>query len=381
MNCTDCTRVLDDYVDGELTTATTHTVETHLHACASCRAQLNALRALLATARTLPNEFPPPRDLWSDVHREIPNRTGSAVGKPPRHGGAVSQPPITIARPARLGPSLLHWLAPFAVAAMVVVLAPVSEKNISRRIAPAWSVAAVAGAPRIGTHAVRDEAKFRVGQWLETDADSRAKVAVGTIGEVNLEPNSRLRLVGMAATNHRLELARGEMSAFIWAPPRLFFVNTPSATAVDLGCAYTLKVDPEGNGELHVSTGYVALEDGDRESIIPAGMMCFTRRGSGPGTPFAVDAPEAMRIALSRFDFDRGAAGSALVEVLAQARTEDAVTLWHLLARTDSTQRAAVFDLLAKFAPPPPGVSREGILAGSAPMRRAWAEELGLNRL
>ena len=32
-----------------------------------------------------------------------------------------------------------------------------------------------------------------------------------------------------------LALARGKMEAFIWAPPRQFFVDTPSAVAVDLG--------------------------------------------------------------------------------------------------------------------------------------------------
>ena len=36
------------------------------------------------------------------------------------------------------------------------------------------------------------------------------------------------------------------MSARIWAPPRLFYVNTPSAVAEDLGCAYTLEVDDLG---------------------------------------------------------------------------------------------------------------------------------------
>ena len=94
---------------------------------------------------------------------------------------------------------------------------------------------------------------------------------------MNVEPNSRLRLAGVGATDHRLELARGTMNAFIWAPPRLFFVDTPSATAVDLGCAYTLTVDDLGNGELHVMTGYVALADGSRKK-------CPFWDGSGAGT-------------------------------------------------------------------------------------------------
>jgi hypothetical protein len=368
MNCSDCTRCLDDYVDGELAPAAALAVETHVGGCANCRAQLDALRTLLARTRELPRDIAPDSDLWRNLRAQIAARRGSLFARADITWADADQSPAT-----------LRWLAPLAIAATVALLASVAERNLASREA-GWSVAAVAGAPRIGAQPVREDARFRVGQWLETDADSRAKVAVGNIGEVNLEPNSRLRLVGVAATDHRLELARGTLSAFIWAPPRLFFVDTPSATAVDLGCAYTLKVDDQGNGELHVSTGYVALEEGERESIIRSGMMCLTRRGQGPGTPFAVDAPEPLRAALNRFDFERGAAASALTQVLAHARPDDAVTLWHLLARTDSPQRGAVFDALAKLSPPPLGVTREGILAGSAKMRRAWAEELGLQR-
>jgi hypothetical protein len=273
------------------------------------------------------------------------------------------------------------WFAPLATAAAILLFATVSERHLGRDDAPGWSVAATSGTPRIGPRAVRHEGTFRVGQWLETDATSRARVDIGTIGEVNVEPNSRLRLVRMAETNHRLELAHGELSAFIIAPPRLFMVDTPSATAVDLGCAYTLSVDKDGNGEVHVSSGYVSLEHDGRASIVRMGMMCFTRRGFGPGTPFAEDAPEPLREALERLDFTRGSATAALPQVLAHARADDTVTLWHLLSRTAGVQRAAVFDTLAAYAPPPAAVTRAGILAGSPAMLRAWASELGLDRL
>jgi hypothetical protein len=168
------------------------------------------------------------------------------------------------------------------------------------------------------------------------------------------------------------------MHALIWAPPRLFFVDTPSATAVDLGCAYTLTVADNGGGELHVTTGYVALEHQGREAIIPAGAMCLTRRDVGPGTPFAEGASDALRAALQRRDFQRATDDATLHEILTQARAEDAVTLWHLLARTEDAQRAAVFDTLAQLHAPPAGVTRAGILAGDTAMRHAWAAELGL---
>ena len=92
------------------------------------------------------------------------------------------------------------------------------------------------------------------------------------------------------------------MSARIWAPPRLFFVDTPSAVAADLGCAYTLEVDENGGSLLRVTSGWVALQLKDRESIVPAGAACETQPGIGPGTPYFEDAPTVFREALRKID-------------------------------------------------------------------------------
>lgn len=371
MNCTDCSRALHDYVDDALPTDAARACEAHVAGCATCRAALASLRTLRRLTRQLPREIAPQRDLWTTLRAEIVS--------PARSGESDSASPSVAFRPAR-STSTLHWLAPLAMAASVAFLATFAERQIAPRNSGGWTVAALSGTPRIDARDVRDDTRMRVGQWLETDAAARARVVVGTIGEVSVEPNSRLRVVGMAATDHRLELARGTMSAMIFAPPRLFFVDTPSATAVDLGCAYTLTVADNGDGELHVTTGFVSLEDRGRESIIRTGMMCLTRRGVGPGTPFAVDAPDALRTALTRFDFEKGAGESALRDILALARPADAITLWHLLDRTDATQRSAVFEVLARLAAPPSGVTRAGILAGDKAMLRSWGFDLGIDR-
>ncbi|HYC70171.1 MAG TPA: hypothetical protein VEB66_03130 [Opitutaceae bacterium] len=300
----------------------------------------------------LPREIHPSRDLWPALH------------------GRIATP-----RPRRA--RLADYFVPFAIAASVALAA----LGFWPRSGPApadvgWSVAALAGAPRIGRDVVTTEGRWQAGQWLETDGQSRARLDVGRIGELQVEPNSRLRLVNTAEHDHRVELARGTLSAFIWAPPRLFFVETPSATAIDLGCAYTLTVDDAGAGTLHVTSGYVALEHGGRESIVPAGLMCLTRPGAGPGTPFAAAAPPELRDALARFDF--AADRSALARVLAAAGDRDAITLWHLLERAPAAARAAVYDRLAGLVPPPAGITRAGVVGGDAAMRARWALELGL---
>lgn len=236
-----------------------------------------------------------------------------------------------------------------------------------------WNFETLAGAPSLG--ASSGDGKLAVGDYLETDSTSRARIEVADIGNVEIEPNSRVKLVNTSKNEHRLALDRGTLQAQIIAPPRLFIVDTPSAVAVDLGCAYKLDVDEKGNAKLYVTSGYVSLERDGRESIVPAGAMAFTRHGKGVGTPFFVSATPALGAALERFDFDKGGAAS-LATIISESRAEDTLTLWHLLPRVGKQDREKLYDVLAAFVTPPDGVTREGVMKLDKDMLEAWRIEM-----
>ncbi|MGH9399794.1 MAG: hypothetical protein ACRD00_05465 [Thermoanaerobaculia bacterium] len=276
--------------------------------------------------------------------------------------------------PRRRGPIL-------AIAVAAAVLLAAGAVWIARTLDRGdWNVARVAGTPAVAARPMGETGRLSVGQVIETDAASRARLSVGLIGEVEVSPNSRLRLVRASSTDHRLALERGSISARIWAPPRLFFVQTPSALAVDLGCVYRLDVDDAGAGLLSVTTGWVALEDAGREAVVPAEASCRLRPGAGPGTPFFDDASPAFRAALDRIDAAPRDAG-ALETLLGQARRRDALTLWHLLSRLSPEASGRVYGRLAGLVAPPAGVMREGIERHDAQMIDLWRSELGLPAL
>ena len=227
-----------------------------------------------------------------------------------------------------------------------------------QRTRPAWQVATVAGSPSV--------TRLAKGQSLSTDAQSRARLDLDDVGEVDVEPNTRLSVLTLKKDEHRLALDRGTIHALIWAPPGRFFVNTPSAQTVDLGCEYTLNVDPAGVGLVRVSVGWVAFENDGRESFIPAGAACVTRPHKGPGIPYYEDASQALVDAVHRFDADADQA--AIAAILSQARERDAISLWHLLRRVQPGDRGRVYDRLAEFIKMPPDVTREGVLAGNPQM-------------
>jgi hypothetical protein len=165
------------------------------------------------------------------------------------------------------------------------------------------------------------------------------------------------------------------MHAKISAPPRLFFVDTPSAEAIDLGCEYTLEVDDLGRSFLHVTSGWVELVGHGREAYVPIGAMCQTRPGTGPGTPYFADATSDFTEALEKFDFE-SVGEEAFNTVLSDSRPRDTFTLWHLLSRVEGEQRSRVLERMIKLVGLPKGVTRKGVMRLNQEMLDTWKDEL-----
>jgi ferric-dicitrate binding protein FerR (iron transport regulator) len=266
------------------------------------------------------------------------------------------------------------------LAAAAVLLAAVVLWRARPPQGAAWQVASLAGQPRIGASAIGETGRLAVGETLTTDAGSRARIDIDTIGEVEVAGDTRVRMVETGNGRYRLALDRGTLHAAISAPPGQFTVDTPSATAIDLGCVYTLRVDDDGTGLLSVSVGWVAFDFKGRESFVPAGASCRTDAHAGPGTPRFDDADHEFQMAVERFDFNRSDAdrAAALRVILDRARARDAVTLWHLLARVGPSERGEVFDALSARVAPPAGVTRDRILALDRSALDEWWNALKL---
>ncbi|MGH9348233.1 MAG: anti-sigma factor [Vicinamibacterales bacterium] len=93
---------LSAYLDGELGTHERGSVDAHLRACASCAAELEALRRLVQYAGTVAaHDRPPSRDLWSGIDARIRARHEGHVarfaGRPAHHGAAPRRVSFSVA--------------------------------------------------------------------------------------------------------------------------------------------------------------------------------------------------------------------------------------------------------------------------------------------
>ena len=203
-----------------------------------------------------------------------------------------------------------------------------------------WSVENLAGSPTLNN--VRGE-RLAVGASVTTDTVSTARIAVGRIGEADVGPGSRVDVVNDGSAEHRLALRYGTLHATIWAPPRFFVVETPLLRVVDLGCIYSLRMDADGNGVVAVSYGEVQLEGDNGATLVTAGTAAHIR-GRRAGLPFPLTATGAFQRAVTVVDSTEVLAEPDLAVLLHDANAQGTITLWHLVSRANSAQRARIVE-------------------------------------
>jgi len=340
------THQLAGLLDGELPLAERKRVEDHLAVCEFCRAEREQVRV----GMSMLNQLPPaqaPDAIWTAIEAAWPQEQQQRSVSWFRQGLPVYAALIIVA-----AAGIAYWTRVYQ-----------HERQ--------WEVVKIQVSAGGDKEPIRKVAGVGPGDWIETDASSSARIKVGEIGSVDVGPNARLRVVTTSPREHRLTLERGEIHAKISAPPKLFFVETASATAEDLGCEYSLKTDVQGLGLLQVMLGWVSFQWKGIESLVPAGASCRTRPREGPGVPYFDDAPEELRDALENLKDEK-----SLDTILRVARVRDTLTLWHLLSRAEVSDRERIYDRIAALTPVPTDVSREKVLELDAKTLTRWREAL-----
>jgi len=153
-----------------------------------------------------------------------------------RHAGALPTFPDALSAAPRkfFGFALeLNWLSRAAAIAFVLIAVALSglwifTRKLALPAAPGWDVVRVDGTPLVGANSITssaNKATLHPGQTLVTNSDSRATISVAGLGEIQVDPDSRLRLLLSSANRKRISLEIGTIHAAIWAPPGQFVVR------------------------------------------------------------------------------------------------------------------------------------------------------------
>ena len=347
---------LSAYLDKELAASEYARVESHLRDCERCSAALQEIQFGAQVASSVSTKTAPEM-LWRNIE------TAAALGGRTEKTKSLSW--------FQVGAAIAGVAATLALSTGLSDLRPIAPEN-------SWEVSSVRGTARIGTVPINENSRLRPGDTLQTNSNSEVEVKIANIGQLELDPNSTMRLLSTNSDQHRIALDRGKITARTWAPPRLFVVETPSVNAIDLGCIYTCEVQRDGSTLLQVILGLVALDFHGRETTIPAGALCRTRAGAGMGSPYFEDASERLKQALDVVDFgkDEDERARQLDVVLRESRLRDTLTLWYLIPRLSGEQRGKVVDRMIELASLPDGASRAGIMSLDNAMLDAWKSQL-----
>lgn len=324
---------------------------------------------------------------------------GAVEPRGAQHAAPAGGDPETRARRAASGLALdralprarlLVWPALAALAAGLVLA--LGAGRWWRAEAPAadasYALETLFGAPRVeggsATHAL-GAAALAPGQRVVCDDASRARLVVGSIGALELEPGTALRVLAPdaleAGARFALALERGGIAARITSAPRVFQLGTPAGIAVDMGCSYRAHVADDGRTRLAVDGGLVAFSGAARRIVVPAGASAWADPARGPSTPVWDDAAPELRAAVEAFDAGGadGASGSdpsLFVALVARAPLDPTLVLWNLLDHPRTAVRMPAFEALASLVPPPAGTSRERVLAGDRDALDRWRAAL-----
>ncbi len=361
--CSEIELLIDEYLDGEISSENKNKMEKHLSECESCSKYREETEMLLEKVSTISKNA---GQISTEKRNEIWNKIESSFSGSNGTGRIYTLNP-GLSSSSKKGFTFGKFRYAISGIAAVLILGFIilavkyfNQKtetgtgNISSNVIPAkfWKVSSVKGSPAIDNITMRNTDSVKMGQWITTDDSSKAELTVADIGTVMIEPKTKIKLVKSEDNDHRIALEYGTIAAEMSSIPRTFFVDTKSVTAVDLGCAYTFSIDSNGDGILYVKSGKVSLESPNRESVVPAGKVCLTRKDLGPGTPFREDSSPELKKALVDFDF--GQCGGYCVNViLKNAKKTDAVTLLNILPRVDNDYKEKIYSKVSDYVPPP----------------------------
>ena len=243
-----------------------------------------------------------------------------------------------------------------------------------------WSVEKVSGYPMIESHVLIDQGILKIGEKLFTDSESRARLKVGLVGEIEIEPKSEIQIIETKTSEYRLILSKGQIAARTWVAPKLFSVKTSSSVVTDLGSKYDLSVDEQASTLIQVKSGWVLMEYKNRRILLCAETTCISDSSKGLGVPVSNEASSTFKESLYKLDFENSSKNELAI-LLSEAKKKDLITLFHLLKHLDNESRGMIYDRISLLFKMPQRITREGIVHGDKDMMgRLWTE-LGLGSI
>ncbi|MFC2092256.1 hypothetical protein ACFLSV_00010 [Bacteroidota bacterium] len=379
-------RLLNEYTDGSINDKSKSAFEEYLIKNPDRKKEFEDAKNIVNNLNSLPKFIEPKEDLWNGIEKEI-TKNKIEFKQVSEDYYTFEKISMHSEKETQSHSFAIKYIITGLVAALILITLIIylpnylKIENSTTSINDSgnlWVVSNLKGSPKIHDKKINIIDTLKIGEWLITDDSSKALLSVAYIGDIILDPGTKLKIIKSDSNEHRILLDHGTINANINTKPRSFIVDTKSAEAVDLGCEYTFSVDRKGNGLLFVKSGMVELKSAGRNSLVSAGNFCITKAGFGPGTPYSKYSSSKFRKSLLDLDF-KGVNDKALKDMLKNAKKTDVMTLLQMLPKVKEKNKAMVLVKLSSFIPPARKIYADSIPKLDMKDLNDWIEKLNDN--
>ncbi len=222
---------------------------------------------------------------------------------------------------------------------------------------PQWEVVNLSGSPSIKGSSrnivVEKSSILEDDDLLSTNQNSKAVIKIPDVGEIYLNPNSKLKRNGgdgeIAVTSGGVDVVKKKGSK------KSFPVQIFSAIIEDYNAgSYSIKVNDD-SAIVYSMTASLLISSGDREVHLIPEYMCEINQKSQIGIPYSISASEEFVNAVN--DFSLQANEERLNIILLQSEKKDALTLFNILPMVEKGSRDIVINKLHSLVRIPKDVS------------------------
>ncbi|HMS65043.1 MAG TPA: zf-HC2 domain-containing protein [Ignavibacteria bacterium] len=386
--CEEIESLIDESIDGMISLSEKEKMDSHIAGCVDCAEYLKKTEALVKKINSIPGEavylpYQKKLELWEKTGEKIDiNKFKNDLSKSSVNADDSADDESNSESFISKFKYILSGIAAVIIIGFIVF--GVKNMNISNSrftqqnplgIDNYWKVSNLKGDPKIGNIAMSGNDSIKEGQYILTDYNSSAELIIANLGKVIIEPNSKVLFVKGSDGNNRIQVEYGTINTDMISKDKSFFVEMPSAVANDNGGSYTITIDSTGDGIIYVKSGKVDVDSPNRDAIIPAGNVVFTKRDIGVGTPFNENASPKFRNALFNYDFGK-CNDMCVTTLINNAKMSDAVTLVNLIPNVQKEYSDQVYNKLAAFVSPPSRVRGDSIPLMDEKELNEWIDKI-----
>lgn len=357
MNCSQVREYFDEYYNSELNSETKNLVQQHLNECKECSSEYSAFLELKKQAASLKKEVMPPKQIFEKIEKELSgkNKMKTDIKITPLSNNILTidfneeKKSSAEQKPQNFLGRNWYWIATAAVFLLIVsvVFMNYSSKNVfSVEEMSNWKLISLKGGAIV--NGVRTE-KVNVGDWIQTDSVSSVILKIANVGDVSIEPNTKVRFIQSDNNVSRIEVLYGTVNTTTSQADK-FILQSSNMKVQDKGGSYSFKVDDKGNGVIYVNNGIANVESGNKSAVVTDGKFCLYKPEFGVGIPFRKDSKPEFQNALFNYDFNNGGMPSVYYAI-ANAMPEDYASLMNLIPRVDEKTKYLVLNKLNRLAP------------------------------